>query len=235
MLSHKQRDQLQAFLVAALIVAAIVGIASLCRGATVPEKSPEHSLVRVKLDAGEQAQVVRLDANRLRPVQSVAIDGGLVFTGPPGFYTVIVQPLQLLEAEIVEGGIAPPLPGPPPPAPPTPPSPSVPNRYGVGQRIYAAAVTVGDPAGVKVISEIFASAAGRLAGLQSADVVDDINAVNVTVRTEIDARVANVANWAAWRTEAKNALTAAWRAGHQTREAYVGVLDEIAKALAEVK
>lgn len=235
-MSRNQRDQIWSGIVLAVVIAVTMWLAALCQGATVPARSPEHELVKVTLAAGEQAQVVRLDQNRLRPVASLPVEGGLVFTGKPGFYTIIVQPLQLLEAEIVAGGPTPPAPPTPPgPTPPVPPAPSVPDRYKVGQRTYAAAMAIGDPAGAAVLSDIFSAASGRLAGLQSADVVDDINEVNVWVRTQIDARVPNVARWAPWRAEAKDALTAAWRAGHQTRDAYVGVLDEISQALKVVK
>lgn len=218
-----------------LTAAAMLLVTDCCHAATVPAQSPEHSLVKVRLAPGETAIVARFDNNRPRPVASEPVEGGLIFTGPPGYYTIIVQPLQWLEAEIVAGS-SPTPPTPVPPAPPGPAPPIVPNTYGVGHAIYASAVKTNDPAGARILAEIFAAGAGRLAGLQAADIVDDVNTVNVWIRTEIDSRLgANAARWAPWRADAKLALTTAWRAGHQTRDAYVGVLDEISKALGAVK
>lgn len=217
-----------------LTAAALLIVTNCCHAATAPARVPEHELCKVTLGPGEQAQVLRLADNRLRPVRSEPTDGGILFTGRPGYYTVIVQPLQLLEVEIYADGDPPPAPPNPPGPPPAPPT--VPDKYGIGPAVYTSAVKIGDPASAKVLAEIFASASGRLAGLQAADVVDDINTINVWVRGEIDSRLgANAAKWAPWRADAKLALTTAWRAGHQTRDAYVGVLDEISKALGAVK
>lgn len=134
----------------------------LCCGAlaTAIEVEPtakEHTLVRVKCEPSETVQVLAVQVDRatgtarLRVVETHTGEGELVFTGPPGFYTLLVfadgKPAQPHEVEIVA---AKPGPGPVPPTPPGPepgptPGPDVPDELGAtGARLYPLILAAGD-------------------------------------------------------------------------------------------
>lgn len=133
------------------LLASLLGLGSLS-GATVPAKVPSHSLVRVKLGEGERATVF---AERLMPVEVVRSFEGVVFTGQPGRYAVLVisnETIETLFVEITGDVPVPPVPVPVPPVPvppnpvpvpvPVPPSPVIPSGF-VGE-VYQRAKAVND-------------------------------------------------------------------------------------------
>lgn len=115
---NSQRSRVIAWSIAFVTVASL---ASLLRAATVPESVPLGKFVRVKLDAGEKAIVLSQDFS---PVDIIATQDSLAFTGLPGRYVVVVlkgdeQPQQFF-TKIV--GLKPePKPDPKPDDPPKPP------------------------------------------------------------------------------------------------------------------
>jgi len=94
-----------------------------CCGAKAPEQVDEHRLVRVTLEDGERATVF---AEGLFPVDSERSYGGLVFTGPPGRYAVVVIRPDDIQTLFVNIGKSPNPPNPPDPPGPNPPDPPVP-------------------------------------------------------------------------------------------------------------
>ena len=123
---------------------AVLAFSSCClEAAEVATQQSEHTLVRVTLETGESAGVLSKD---FTTIDYAAIDGGIVWTAPPGRYAVIVSGgtagMQILPVQI--GRADPPAPGPVPPDPPgpTPPEP----LDGVGSRLYPIIKQVGDKA-----------------------------------------------------------------------------------------
>ncbi len=116
-------------------------------GVVVPDRVQEHHLVKIKLGDGEKCQIF---ASNLQPVDAVRSYGGVVFTGPPGRYAVIVSnPSDADEVlppvyyvEIYRDGPA------PPPIPPTPipPNPDV-IPPGFAGDVCKAALQINDKAG----------------------------------------------------------------------------------------
>ena len=116
-------------LIAAIVAFLLIAVcASLLMGATVPECVPLGKFVRVSLAEGEKAIVLSQD---FKPVDIIAADDCIAFTGLPGRYVVVVlkgdeQPQQFFTR--IAGAVQPPKPDPPkpddPPKPPVdPPAP----------------------------------------------------------------------------------------------------------------
>lgn len=111
-------------------------------GVVVPDRVQEHHLVKIKLSEGEKCQIF---ASNLQPVDAVRSYGGVVFTGPPGRYAVIVSnPSDADEVlppvyyvEIYRDGPAP---------PPIPPNPDV-IPPGFAGEVCNAALQINDKAG----------------------------------------------------------------------------------------
>lgn len=142
-------------------------------GATVvpPDKSPRDRLVRVNLDAGERATVLRSD---FQSVDYTATPYGLAFVGPPDRYAVLVMSdsgLQTLIVQITDDGVVPPKPEPDDPKPddpkpddPKPPPADLLNRYGVGLPAYQSAVAIGDRLGAVELGNEAVGLANRMHG-----------------------------------------------------------------------
>jgi hypothetical protein len=106
---------------------------------SVPDTVPEHSLVRVVLNPDEKCFVL---STGLMPVEVIKTDEGVVFTGAPGRYAVLMFSDTASNQEFVEiipRGLppAPVPPGPvPPPVPPVPdPTPSPAPIQAAGFRV----------------------------------------------------------------------------------------------------
>lgn len=231
----------------ALALAGLLAVAltTFCPAAEAPAVGYEHELVIVKLADGETAQVLRSD---FTPVVSHADPDALVFTGPPGFhYCVVVsdgnglKPFLFVEIRQRDNP-----PTPPTPVPPTPPDPDVPdppdpvdppNVYGVGLVAFNEAVKLADPAGVLIVADAFASGAGNLAGIQTSDLIGDINRATKVVYDAITQAMTDEQEerWKPWQRAISAAMGESWRAGDKTRDAQIGRMDEVEKALRVVK
>lgn len=193
----------------------------------VPAKVAPYSLVRVKLDEGERCFVLAAD---LSPVEIARIQGGLVFTGPPGRYAVLAFTDNESSQRIVTIGTDP-GPGPKPPIPPGP-APDVPNAYGVGKIAYDQAVRVARPAHCTAIAGVFDAASVRLLSLNSPDSIDDINLVVREIHDQTTAAVgADVSLWSPWRASMNEAFNALWRSGRTTKADCAGAFKEVSIAL----
>ncbi len=142
------------------VLCALLVCASQAMAIEVEPTAKEHTLVRVKLAQGEAVQVLAVQivqvngvpVGRLRAVEAIATDSEVAFTGPPGYYTLLVsqdgRPTQPREVQIV--GSSPNPPTPPTPVPPGPepgptPGPDVPDELGAtGARLYPVIKTIDD-------------------------------------------------------------------------------------------
>lgn len=219
------------------IVLVLVGF-SVASGLEVAPKHSEHRLVRIKLEANESVAVLSQDFS---PVDLVTIPGKLAaFTGPPGRYAIVISRdgnlAGIVTTSILRNG-GPDDPDDPQPGPgPAPPAPvDVPNRYGVGRPAYDAAVAVGDPAGAKVLAEIYGAAQSRFAGLNSGDVVADVSTTTAWIKSESRSRLANDSKWDPFGTAVKEALQRSWLSGYNDRDGFAGMLGEISTALGMVR
>lgn len=99
-------------------VLAIVALCSVASGAKIPERVLRDSLVKVELGEGEKCFVLSSD---FLPVDLAKTKDGVVFTGKPGRYAVVVsvsgEPEQPKFVEIFDSV---PVPVPPAPIPPGP-------------------------------------------------------------------------------------------------------------------
>lgn len=151
---------------ALLILAICCGLS--CPGwtAEAPSSVPAHSLVRVKTTPDEVCFVLTKD---LTPVDIAATADGLVFTGPPGRYAILVTNVKTRAPQTltVDIGDAPPVPpGPVPPNPIVPPS-------GLAGEAYKAALAINDPAKSLRYAQSFESVSSQIGAgaLQSIDQV----------------------------------------------------------------
>lgn len=215
-----------------IVLGLLAALAAIANGADVLPEYPQHSLVRIKLAPDETVAVLSQD---FLPIDLVTLPGELaVFTGPPGRYAVIVSGGQGITGVVVTRivGQVPPGPNPPGPTPPgpTPPNPDVPNKYGVGLAAYTAAVAVGKPAEAVTMADIYNSAAARMAGLGTGDLVADVTAVNNWIRQQRQERLPSPA-WQLWADQMQIALRKSWVSGNNTKEAYGATLLEVSSAL----
>lgn len=154
----------------------------LCCGATVPDKANVHSLVRVELDDQESAVVMANDRSTglITPVETAMTPDGLVFTGPPNTYLVIVTRIEMVDGKPrVHTDAKTCVIGTPTPVPPGPtPNPVVPRPDGFAGMVYDEARKVNDAAGCAALSAVCDSlvskiAAGAYANKNAQNVIDD--------------------------------------------------------------
>jgi hypothetical protein len=169
-----------------LAVALLLAPAFCCAAcaAEVPPRVEPYRLVRVTLAPDERAFVL---GEGFIPVEIETTGSGLVFTGPPGRYAILVfspTSQQQLFTHICASAPTPPGPNPPPPTPPNPPptppappNPVVENAYGVGQPAYDAARSLNLPDECRKLSTAFSEAASAIhTGQLPADVKATLDA-----------------------------------------------------------
>ena len=195
-----------------------------------------YQLVRVRPGQDERVFVLPWSGpsespNAIEVVKSV--DGDLVWVGPPGVYMVLwFDNDSQGQAAVTITGEAPPTPPDPTPPPRPTPTPDVPNDYGLGKPAYEEAIKVNHPAQAAALAAVYNSAAAQLAALNSANWVEDLNAVVDDVRNGTNQALGqDVTLWQPWRDACRIAMNKAWDAGNRDRANWVKILKEIATAL----
>lgn len=158
-------------------------LALLCCGATVPEKVDVHRLVRVDLGDDESAVVMANDRSNglITPVETELTPTGIVFTGPPNTYLVIITRIEMVDGkprvrtEAKTCVIGTPQPVPPPG--PTP-GPVNPRPDGFAGQVFDEARKVNDASGCVALAGVCDSlvskiAAGAYANKTAQNVIDD--------------------------------------------------------------
>lgn len=157
-------------------------LALLCCGATVPDRADVHKLVRVELSDDESAVVMANDRTTglITPVETELTPTGIVFTGPPNTYLVIITRIEMVdgkprvrtEAKTCVIGT------PTPPGPQPGPGPVVPRPDGFAGQVFDEARKINDAAGALVLAGVCDSlvskiAAGAYANKTAQNIIDD--------------------------------------------------------------
>lgn len=161
------------------------------RGAEVvpPLQAPRDSLVRVTLAEGEKATVLNRDFTK---VDVTLTPYGIAFVGPPDRYVIIIvvaEGIETIPYAIVDSKPPGPGPGPNPPGPdppgPDPPDPgppvpdNVPNRFGLGVKLFSAAVALANKSAAITLGNEAVQQANRLHRGQILPVTASANIANV--------------------------------------------------------
>lgn len=188
---------------------------------------PPHSLVRVKLLAGERVWVL---ASSFEPVdvQACTAENLLIWTGQPGRYVVLSWTADSQSQTVVTIGQPDPPPPPPDPDPPPPPPPTpdkVPNQFGLGLPSYQAAKRIGK-----------AEEAARFA-LQLHKIARELGEQRLTaIQAEAAARTFRLAlstSWSQWEQAIEPALKRALQEHGSGALAYRDFFYELARGLEE--
>lgn len=173
-------------------LAMIVGATAYGEIVVTPESPQAGQLVRVTYDEGDRVGVIPAGAGYSPDVHSC--HGALVWTGPPGLYTIVGwSGEQFIYKQVTIGGHSPnPGPGPGP----TPDPAVVDDTMGVGRLAYDNAVALRDKATAKTLSEIWNTSAQTLFEKPEATVESAIQYIEKTSNERLT--VGTVDRWRTW-------------------------------------
>lgn len=170
---QSRRKQINAAVVVAIV---FLSLAQLTCAATVPESVPLGRFVRVQLDEGEKAIVL---SQEFAPVDIIAGDKMIAFTGLPGRYVVVVlkgdeQPQQFFTQ--ITGAVPP-----NPPQPPQPPGPVLPRPSGLAGEVYDQAIKINQPKTCLTYAARLDSVISQI----GAGALRDINSTQAAIRSSM--------------------------------------------------